>query len=570
MTIKNRVFVVALLVGATACQDMDVTNPNNPNRESVLKSPSDVQALVSGTFRTFFNRTEGTNVFIPMSTMADEFSTAFFDFGGLELSQEPRATFNARSPNSGHAGVWQDYYRIIAGVNTAFRAIQQGNLKVMEGGVDVTTRLRAFGKFMQGLSHGQIALAFDRGYISSETLDFETLTFEEVRGLLRPYGEVRDTAIAELKEALRLAETNTFTFPPTTAEWIPGMTITNQQFARLIHSYIARYMAYTPRTPQERAQVNWAEVITHIDAGITTDFAPVATTGIMESLYKQRASRLRSAGTPSDFMRVDYMVVGPADRSQGFRTWLNTPAANRQPFKMDVTDRRIDGIAVRSRPSNAWVGTPPATCSDIPSPSSQSRPPVSCGLYSGFHDEVAFFNPGRGTYLRSYYFYHRWGKGTSFDTGPITIMSVAEMDLLKAEALIRLNRAPEALTLINKTRVANGGLLPVTISGAPGTAPDCVPRKYLTGACGNLWDALKYEKRIETLGLTGGLPYYDGRGWGTLLDATMIHFPMPVVDVELVLGVDQVYTFGGGGPGSAPVRGAALDACPAGVAVPGC
>jgi len=31
----------ALLLGAAACQDMDVTNPNNPNRESVLQSPAE-------------------------------------------------------------------------------------------------------------------------------------------------------------------------------------------------------------------------------------------------------------------------------------------------------------------------------------------------------------------------------------------------------------------------------------------------------------------------------------------------------------------------------------------------
>jgi hypothetical protein len=558
----------ALAVGLAGCQDMDVTNPNDPNRESVLNSPSDVQALISSTFRTFFNRAEGSNVTIPMSTMADEFSTAFFDFGGLELSQEPRATFNPRSPNSGHAGVWQDYYRIIAGINTAFRAIDAGNLTIREAGADVTMRARAFGKFMQGLAHGQVALTFDRGYVSSEILDFETLTFDEARELIRPYAEVRDTAIAQLKEALRLAQTNTFTLPATTAEWIPGVSLTNVQFARLINTYIARFMAYTPRTPAERAAVNWAEVITHIDAGITSDFAPVGTTGVMESLYKHRAARLRTT-TPSDFMRIDYMVIGPADRSEGFRNWLNTPAANRQPFRMDVMDRRIDGIATWNRTANAWSSPPPATCSNTPSPSSAARPPASCGLYGGFHDEVAFFNPGRGTYLRSFYHYHRWGKGTSFDTGPIPIVTVTEMDLLKAEALIRLNRAAEAVTLINKTRVANGQLLPVTIAGVPGVAPDCVPRKFTTGACGNLWDALKYEKRIETLGLTGGLPYYDGRGWGQLLEGTMIHFPMPVVDIELLLGAGEVYTFGGVGmPGGAPTRN--LDACPTGVTVPGC
>jgi hypothetical protein len=545
---------------------MDVTNPNDPNRESVLNSPSDVQALVSATFRTFFSTSEGDDVTIPMSTMADEFSTAFFDFGGLELSQEPRATFNPRTPNSNHSAVWQDYYRIIAGINTAFRAIDAGDLTVREGGQDVTMRLRTFGKFMQGLAHGQVALSFDRGYVSSEGIDFELLTFEEARDLIRPYAEVRDTAIAQLNEAIRLAQANTFTLPSTVGDWFPGISMTNQQLARLAHTYIARLMAYTPRTAAERAAVNWAQVISHIDQGITSDFAPVATPGVMNSIYKNRASRQRTT-TPSDFMRVDYMIVGPADQSENFRTWYNNALNDRAPVRITAGDRRIDGIATWNRATSSWNGTPPPNCSNVPSPSAASRPVASCGLYMGFHDEVAFFNLGRGIYLRSFYFYHRWGRGTQWESGPLPIVSVTEMDLLKAEALIRLNRASEAIPLINKTRVANGQLPAVTIDGAPGTAPNCVPRR-ISGACGNLWDALRYEKRIETLGLTGGLPFYDGRGWGTLVQNTMIHFPMPVVDIELLLGADQIYTFGGGGPGSAPARN--LDSCPTGITVPRC
>jgi hypothetical protein len=564
MRILTIVLAGAFALGASACQDMDVMNPNNPNRESVLNSPADVQALVSTTFRTWFERAEGSHITIPMSTMADEFSTAFFDFGGLELSQEPRAELNPRSPNSNHSAVWQDYYRVIAGINTAFRAIDEDDLVIRDGGADVTQRLRAFGKFMQGLSHGQVALSFDRGYVSSEGLDFETLTFEESLDLIRPYTEVRDTAIANLNEAIRIAQENDFTLPATVSEWVPGVTLTSDDLIRVAHTFIARYMAYTPRTAQERAEVDWAAVIQHIDQGITEDFAPVGTPDIMGSLYKNRAARQRSV-TPSDFMRIDLMLLGPADQSDEFIGWFNTTPADRQPVRLTVVDRRIDGVATWNRATGQWDGPVPDDCSNAPS-LAPPNPPTSCGLYMGVHPFVGFFNPGRGTYLRSFYFFHRWGRGTQFEDGPIPIITVTEMDLLKAEALIRLGRAAEAVPLINKTR-GIGGLEPVTINGAPGTAPNCTPRK-ISGACGNLWDALRYEKRIETLGLSGGTPFYDARGWGTLVEKTMIHFPMPVVDIELLMGVDAVYTFGGGGPGSAPPRN--LDACPAGINVPGC
>ena len=103
------------------------------------------------------------------------------------------------------------------------------------------------------------------------------------------------------------------------------------------------------------------------------------------------------------------------------------------------------------------------------------------------------------------------GSGTNIQ---LRSMLVSEMDLLKAEGLIRLGRAAEAVPLINKTRVANGQLPPVTVDGPP-DEPGCVPRK-LNGQCGSLWDALRYEKRIEGLGVSAVIAYFDARGWQTL------------------------------------------------------
>jgi hypothetical protein len=138
------------------------------------------------------------------------------------------------------------------------------------------------------------------------------------------------------------------------------------------------------------------------------------------------------------------------------------------------------------------------------------------------------------------------------------------MDMLKAEALIRLGRATEAIPLINKTRVANGKLPPVDINGPP-DEPGCVPRKT-TGACGSLWDALRYEKRIEVAGTDGTVAFFDARGWNTLAAKSFIMFPIPGRELE----IEQLprYTFGGGGEGSAPTP--TWDACPASVTLPRC
>jgi len=551
-----KLLLVSLLVVTAACDDLEVTNPNNPNRETVIASSQDVLALISNGLLQWFNRSGATSPAVTMSVMADEFSTGFLDFGSQALSREPREAIDNGVPVANappHHVTWPDYYNNIAAVNTALLANTKRNLPLLDAsGKDVTTEALAFAKFVQGLNHGYVALMFDQGYIYSETVDPNTLTKEQVIALIRPYREVMDTALAELNAALQLANSKTFTYPASVpTEWFLGYARTNLDLARIIHTYMARLMVYVARTPAERQAVDWNAVIGHIDQGITSDFAVTGVVDIVESSYKNRAARQRTT-TPGDFMRVDYRLVGPADQGSGFINWYAQPWASRNPFRMtNVQDRRIDGLATR-----------PATCQRAPAA-------ASCGLYMGYHNSTVF-SIDRGLGQRSFYFFHRYGGGTEWQSGPIPLVNVAEMDLLKAEGLIRLNRAAEAVPLINKYRVTNGQLPAVDMNGVPGTAPNCTPRK-LSGACGSLWDALRYEKRIETLGLEGGPAYYDARGWDFLVKDTPIHFPIPRNDLEL-LGLD-IYTFGGpGGAGGAPGAGTgaapAWEVCP--VSLPGC
>jgi len=98
-----------------------------------------------------------------------------------------------------------------------------------------------------------------------------------------------------------------------------------------------------------------------------------------------------------------------------------------------------------------------------------------------------------------------------------------EIDLLRAEGLYRAGDYAGAAAIVNKTRTKNG--LPAitafdATSPVPGGADNCVPKvpvaPYNVVACGNLWDALKYEKRIETAYTYYSPWYLEGRGWGEL------------------------------------------------------
>ena len=108
-------------------------------------------------------------------------------------------------------------------------------------------------------------------------------------------------------------------------------------------------------------------------------------------------------------------------------------------------------------------------------------------------------------------------------------MSKTEIDMLAAEGYIRTGDNASAVTLINVSRVRNG-LPPVTTAGVP-TANACVP-KLPNGTCGSLLEAMKYEKRMETM-MTGYMVWFtDSRGWGDLPQNTATEWPVPYQEMQ--------------------------------------
>lgn len=404
------------------CQDLAITNPNAPDRGRATQQPTAVESFVATSFRTWWP-VAGHDDYPSwaLSTSAREISSSFADFGQLEVSTEPRSAWN-NSPVNARAAVnqtpWYGLYRTISSVNDALIAIDSG-LVIIDA--PRTARTRSVAKFMQGISHGQLGLYYDKAFIVDEKLALDTIT----QPTFYPYPQVIATSISQLDASIAIAKASSFTLPGDS--WL-FQAMSSADFARLANSFAARYLAYAPRTRAERAAVNWTEVIRRIDTGITADFAPVGQVDILWDDWKRLIARVRT-GPPSDFGRPSYWLLGPADSANGFINWANLPAGNRTAFQIRTKDRRIQG----------------------------SGGPATPGSYFGYHNS----NIGaasRGTFRYSHYYYLRFGRGTSWQEGPLTAMTVTEMDLLKAEALIRLNRPLEAVPLINKTRVANGQL----------------------------------------------------------------------------------------------------------------
>jgi hypothetical protein len=511
-----------------SCVDLTRPNNNDPNRERATSTPGDVEAIIASTFQLWWPRVYGTTPSVMWAAMGYQTSTPFLCFSAQEMAQEPRPSWNnttvyVRSNTS--SGTWLDLYGVISLTNDGLKALDRG-VNIGTNGAD-NSRARAFAKFMQGVAHGYLALQFDKAVIVDERTDVDTLTTPTYQ----PYPEVMAAAISMLEASIAISDTATFTLP--TAGWIPGLALTNRDLSRLAHTYIARFETYVARSETDRAAVNWADVIAEIDAGITADFAPIGSpTGLVDNGKRIFA---RANAFPGDQQRASNWLVGPADSLDGFKNWVATPVADRNPFQLRTADRRIQGEGVGSK-----------------------------GLYFGYDANVSWMNPTRGLYLRSFYYFHRFGTGTTWNNGPLVAITRTELDLLKAEALVRLNRASEAIPLINKTRVANGKLPPIDLNGPPNRA-GCVPRRT-DGTCGNLWDALRYEKRIEQAGVDAQIAFYDARGWNTLARNSFLQLPIPGRELEIQRLPN--YTYGGGGPMSAPDPN--FDGCPAGVSVPRC
>jgi hypothetical protein len=517
---------VALTLGGLlalgGCQELTLTNPNNPDRGRALQQPASVEALAAASFRSWWPNVHDEAPVWAMSTMADEFTAAFFDFGILVASSEPRVAFDNSQTYADrfvNQDPWYSLYATLSQTNDVLQVLDSG-LTVQTGTQDDTPRTRAVAKLVQGLSHGYLALYFDRAWIITERTSTDTLTVPgttRLRGDPSPYRAVMDTALGELAEAARIAQGATFTLPE--GGWL-FQSMTSAELARLARSYAARLRAQVARTPAERQAVGWAQVIADVDAGVTRDFTPIAVPGVFFNDFTRVAARTRVATQPGDFARVDYMTVGPADSTGRFLSWINTPVSGRTRFQIVTKDRRI-------QPAGS---------------------PAADGKYFGYTTSQRY-QDARGTYHQSNYWYRRSGTGESWQNGPQLALTVDEMQLLKAEGLIRLNRAAEAVPLVNRTRVRNGELPPVTLEGPPNEA-GCVPRK-LNGQCGSLWDALRYEKRVELIGIHPPGAFLDGRGWGTLARDTPVHFPIP--GRELATLQRPLYSFGGqGGQGSAP------------------
>lgn len=532
---KAAVSGLVLLFGLGACADLEVVNPNAPDAERALAEAGDVESLISGSFGQWWNTSH--HVSGPAPIMANQtFMWSAFpaNFGMVHYSQLPRPRVTNEPTHEFYGEmldyVWSRNYRALSAIAQGLEALEDPEV-ADELGPERVARARTFGRFVQGLAHGSLALFYNEAFIVDETVDVEAL--EEAS----PYEEVMDAALGYFDDAISLANQGGFDQIP--GSWTNG-SLTPEELAQVAHSMKARYRANVARNPQERAQVDWNAVITDVEAGVGEDgwFLELDYFGSSASVSHYVAAYMSQPTI--GWAQASYMIFGMADQSGQYQEWLADPPGSRHPnldsgpFLIDTPDQRFpQGETVDEQRENPGMDH------------------VLTGDPHMIIGHLDWRQPGRGTYRWSYYRsshmdFHRT-QGTNTMVPEIT---PAEMRLLEAEGHLRNGSPGVAADLINVSRTAAG----LNETDAGGTNTDCVPR-LPNEECGDLMEMLKWEKRMETMmyGVHSNSWFFDGRGWGDLYAGTATSLPVPCLEREILL--QPCNTFGGapGEPGSAAV-----------------
>jgi starch-binding outer membrane protein, SusD/RagB family len=488
LKMKNRsklflsMFLSSLLL-VTSCADLDVKNYNNPDTPRVLSNPDEYVGVIAGGFISFWQMQTRAEPGCVLYTIADMATCSWGNFGMNFYSSEPRVSFDNTSTSAFSAvgeRAWNLGYSGLGTVNDIMLLTSDPSVIVINE--EITKAVRAAGYFLQGTIHGHLALLYDRTYYMVD----ETIPPGDLPNIPYPvapnYNEAVAKAIEKLEACIAICEANEFTLP---SEFMRGVGYDQDQFAKLAHTYIARFLAYKARTAAENTATNWAAVEEHARKGIDFDFV---VSGDGQFWYNEATVYLSYPG----WGRVDQRLVNLVDPSQ--------PA--RYPLDGTVTLPPVG--AVDNRFSTSLANNP--------------------GKDFGYIEGQAFI-AARGLYHYSNYRYQRYEDQHGF-AGPMYLIRKAENDLLLAEAIVRqAGPTSEAATLINNTHVTRGGKTALT--GGETTQ--------------QMLDAIFYERQIElflTATITG---YADMRRRDLLQSGTWNQLPVPGSELEL-LGI-PLYTY---------------------------
>jgi len=495
MQIKKRYSLlgVTAVLFASACNNLDVKNPNDPDIQRALSSPSDVKSLAQSTVRSWYMTSvsagpdDGGDLtpYIFGCVTADVCTMNYGNFGARFNNLEPRIPYGNTSSGGDRLVAqtpWDYNYGTIGATNDVLRTIKGG---LSLGSADETEKYKEEAQFSQAASYLYLSMEFDKAFVVTENAD------PAVPPELVDHTAVRDSTIRMFNDLIAATAAHSYTYAVTDLP-SPGGALTSSKINRIANTMAAMTLAYHPRNAAQAASVDWAKVAAYADKGIGTGSGGAPFDVVVQGDANQWWSYLAAYGDLSDWVRTDHRVINRMN-----------PAVP---------------------PKYNGVDPPQGTSPDARYTSDYEYKPPPIG------------DPGRGIYMQSDWWHKRYAftnaEATGAFTGNIPYLLAAESDLIRAEALIRIS-TPDlatAATLINKTRVGRGNLTPASAGDGAAT----------------LLNYISYERDIEITNTSGTTLYWRRAVTDQPIQAgTPCQLPIPAKELE-TLGL-PIYTFGGVG-----------------------
>lgn len=529
-----------LVVPFAACSDsLEVENLAQPDVDRVFALPATIEQTIGSGYQqcrnTGMNGNTGGGIYTNLSTMSVEGHSALNNFQMGPRGGIPRLPIlNDRSSPS----IFQEFSQWQRQARTLSNAVTALDKVTAAGGTTGTLardlRARAWGFFVVACNLGYTALTYDSlGIVRPGMASDSTPPLSGAQ-------EAMTAALALMDSALAIIAKPEYNMS-TEASWLSGTPLTPANLARFIRSFQARFRAGVARTPAQRQAVDWTRVLADAEAGITADVT--ALVGSTTGWFKGWPGG--TMHTDATWHQIGLMYWGFGDVSGRYDTWLATPLEERMSIYVEnpmiSPDLRLPQGATRAAQQAA----------SAPGANYTSRPYLS--------NRTTQDSPGAawGTSQYSHVRYRYVQQSTPAIAFPEFLKT--EVDLLAAEALYRLGRFAEAAAKVDLSRTAKGGLPALVAAGiTTGTArltgANCVPRvpappNFTSSQCGDLLEALKWEKRVELAFNVYHGWFFDSRGWGDLIFNTPLEFPVP--NQELDARQKGFYNLGGGGASSA-------------------
>jgi len=551
--LRSAVVGTLALVALAACSEktLTVVDLNQPDQGRALASASDVENLLTSQYRVIWNQTQGTVVSLEMQLecLGMESSTGLGNAESGKSCGLPRTPVDNSINNPSATNKYNPYlylYRAARSVALALSQMYKPGFGFVPSDPAEYARDLAFGYMEMGVALGNVALVYDSGAVVTYS--------DNLGGSASPLvsaDSLMTISLAYLDSALAYGAQNpagVTGWGVNDQTWINGWDGSQTTFLQLVHSWKARLRAGVARTPAERAAVNWASVISDAQAGITSDFNITMTTG--QPNWSYNPNQMSASTTWSQMWQ---WIVGMADTSGHYAAYLND-RVNNGVFLVVTPDLRFPRGLHRDSLSAADTGV-------AGSQNLNSKAILSNNSYPYIQNHKASIDVTVQPEQTSQYNWWRFQSeiANSASNGPIPVIPVAEMHMLIAEGKLRGGAQHDfagADALINLTRQAAGLPAVVGDSGAavPGTAVNCVPKvpdpgaAYKAPKCGTVWEAMKWEKRLEEAYTSWGAWWIDGRGWGDLPAGTIEEYPTPYQELQTRL--EPIYSTSRQTPGT--------------------